>query len=34
MFRDKATPDHVKAKRAMGLVKLAEIFEKFGDNTG
>lgn len=34
MFRDKGTDSGIKAKRALGLIKLAEIFEKYGDTTG
>lgn len=34
MFRDKGVDKGVKAKRALGLIKLGQIFEKYGDKTG
>ena len=34
LFRDKGVDKGVKAKRALGLIQLGQIFEKFGDKTG
>ena len=34
LFRDKSVDKGVKAKRALGLIKLGEIFNKYADKTG
>jgi hypothetical protein len=34
LFRDQGVDKGLRAKRALGLIKLGQIFEKYGDKTG